>query len=42
MIVYIDETYTEDQAKSVGSQINMIGNVHNANLSPGKRHCKTL
>ncbi len=30
MIVYIDETYTEDQAKSVGSQINMIGNVHNA------------
>lgn len=30
MIVYIDETYTEDQAKSVGSQINMIANVHNA------------
>ena len=30
MIVYIDETYTEDQATSVGSQINMIGNVHNA------------
>ncbi len=30
MMVYIDETYTEDQAKSVGSQINMIANVYNA------------
>lgn len=30
MMVYIDETYTEDQAKSVGSQINMITNVYNA------------
>jgi len=30
VLVYIDETYTESQAKSVGSQINMISNVLNA------------
>ncbi len=30
MLVYIDETYPEAEAKSVGSQINMIANVHNA------------
>ena len=30
IIVYIDETYSESQARSVGSYINMITNVHNA------------
>ena len=30
VLVYIDETYSQAQAKSVGSQINMITNVHNA------------
>ena len=30
VLVYIDETYSEAEAKSVGSQINMITNVHNA------------
>ena len=30
MLVYIDDTYTEAEARSVGSQINMIGNVENA------------
>ena len=30
MFVYIDETYSEAEAKSVGSQINQIANVHNA------------
>ena len=30
MLVYIDETYSEAEAKSVGSQINQIANVHNA------------
>ena len=30
VLVYIDETYTEARAKSVGSQINMISNVHKA------------
>ena len=30
MLVYIDDTYSEAEAKSVGSQINMIANVHNA------------
>ncbi len=30
MLVYIDETYGEAEAKSVGSQINMITNVHQA------------
>ncbi len=30
VLVYIDESYSEAEAKSVGSQINMISNVHNA------------
>ena len=30
MLVYIDETYSEAEAKSVSSQINQIANVHNA------------
>ncbi len=30
MLVYIDETWGEAEAKSVGSKINMISNVHNA------------
>ena len=30
MIVYIDDTYTEAEARSVGSQINLIANVENA------------
>jgi cell division transport system permease protein len=30
VLVYIDESYTESQAKSVGSQINMISNVLDA------------
>ena len=30
MLVYIDETYSEAEAKSVGSQINLISNVHEA------------
>lgn len=30
VLVYIDETYSEAEAKSVGSQINMIANVYNA------------
>ena len=30
MLVYIDESYSEAEAKSVGSQINQIANVHNA------------
>ena len=30
VLVYIDESYSQAQAKSVGSQINMITNVHNA------------
>ncbi len=30
VLVYIDENYSEAEAKSVGSQINMISNVHNA------------
>ena len=30
VLVYIDEKYSEAEAKSVGSQINMISNVHNA------------
>ena len=30
MLVYIDETYSEAEAKSVGSHINQIANVHNA------------
>lgn len=30
VLVYIDETYSEAKAKSVGSQINMISNVHEA------------
>ncbi len=30
ILVYIDETYSEAEAKSVGSQINMITNVHKA------------
>lgn len=30
VLVYIDEDYSEAEAKSVGSQINMISNVHNA------------
>ena len=30
MLVYIDDTYSEAEAKSVGSQINQIANVHNA------------
>jgi len=32
MLVYIDETYGEAEAKSVGSQINMIANVHQASF----------
>lgn len=30
ILAYIDETYSEAEAKSVGSQINMITNVYNA------------
>ena len=30
MLIYIDETYPEAEAKSVGSQINMISNVRKA------------
>ena len=30
VLVYIDEDYSEAEAKSVGSQINMITNVHKA------------
>ena len=30
ILVYIDENYTEEEAKSVGSKINMIENVHQA------------
>ena len=30
VLVYIDEDYPQAEAKSVGSQINMISNVHNA------------
>ena len=30
MLVYIDDTYSEAEAKSVGSQINLIANVHSA------------
>ncbi len=30
VLVYIDDSYSEAEAKSVGSQINMITNVHNA------------
>ena len=30
VLVYIDETYSEAEAKSVGSQINLISNVHEA------------
>jgi len=30
VLVYIDESYSQAKAKSVGSQINMITNVHNA------------
>ena len=30
LLVYIDENYTEAEAKSVGSKINMIENVHQA------------
>lgn len=30
VLVYIDETYSESKAKSVGSQINLIANVHKA------------
>ena len=30
VLVYIDETYSEAEAKSVGSRINMISNIHNA------------
>ncbi len=30
VLVYIDETYSEARAKSVGSQINLISNVHEA------------
>lgn len=32
ILVYIDETYSTAQAKSVGSQINMITNVHQADF----------
>ncbi len=30
VLVYVDETYSEAEAKSVGSQINLISNVYNA------------
>ena len=30
MLVYIDESYSEAKAKSVGSQLNLISNVHEA------------
>ncbi len=30
VLVYIDDSYSQAEAKSVGSQINMITNVHNA------------
>ena len=30
ILVYIDENYSEAKAKSVGSQINLISNVHEA------------
>ncbi|MBP3634072.1 MAG: permease-like cell division protein FtsX [Oscillospiraceae bacterium] len=30
VLVYIDETYSEAEAKSVGSQLNMIANIHDA------------
>ena len=30
ILVYIDDTYSEAEAKSVGSQINLIANVNNA------------
>ena len=32
ILVYIDENYTEAEAKSVGSKINMIENVHQASF----------
>ena len=32
ILVYIDENYTEAEAKSVGSKINMIENVHQATV----------
>ena len=34
VLVYIDETYSEAEAKSVGSQINLISNVHEAKYIP--------
>lgn len=30
VLVYVDETYSQAEAKSIGSQINMISNVYNA------------
>lgn len=37
VLVYIDETYSEAEAKSVGSRINMIANVHNAEFVSRER-----
>ena len=37
VLVYIDDTYTEAEAKSVGSNINMIGNVSNAEFVSRKQ-----
>ena len=43
MLVYIDESYSEAKAKSVGSQINLITNVRSATfVSRGSRHWRIL
>ena len=41
ILVYIDENYSEAKAKSVGSQINLISNVHES-LSPASRRSMNL
>ena len=41
VLVYIDETYSTAEAKSVGSQINMITNVHNAEFISRERAMRT-
>lgn len=42
MLVYIDESYSEAKAKSVGSQINLITTSAPRSLSRGSRHWRIL
>lgn len=41
-MVYVDDTLSEAEAKSVGTKINMIDNVLQAEFIPGRKHSRTL